>query len=60
MRSNDAMLEMLAEADKKNGVASLQERQVRALERIAENLRLIAELAGMSLDYAKKSKKARI
>lgn len=60
MRSNDAMLEMLAEADKKNGVASLQERQVRALERIAENLRLIAELAGMSLDYAKKPKKARI
>lgn len=60
MRSNDAMLEMLAEADKKNGVASLQERQVRALERIAENLRLIAELTGMSLDYAKKSKKARI
>lgn len=60
MRSNDAMLEMLAEADKKNGVASLQERQVRALERIAENLQLIAELAGMSLDYAKKPKKARI
>lgn len=36
MRSNDAMLEMLAAADKQNGVASLQERQVRALERIAE------------------------
>lgn len=60
MRSNDAMLEMLAAANKQNGVASLQERQVRALERIAENLQLIAETANTELNYAKKPKKARI
>lgn len=41
-------------------VSSLQERQVRALERIAENLQLITETADAELNYARKPKKARI
>lgn len=54
MRSNDAMSDMLTEADRKNGVASLQERQVEALETIAYNLDKIMKMMSNETKSKKK------
>lgn len=54
MRNNDAMLDMLAEADRQNSVTSLQERQVRALETIAYNLDKIMKMMSNETKSKKK------